>query len=203
MDTHGKKTAARGGTEPVEVGVVLFVLCAIAALVLWQALHLPQIALYTLLGGLGVHAVLALLSIREVAAELNTRPSASDLRQFGLIFLAGTAIIGLVFWQVYDGGKLDRAKYFFIAGAAVMLLSLVPPIGRYLYIVWMAFGLTMGLVTSPVIMFLLFLLLIVPVGIVFKITGRDLMRRKLDDKADSYWEDYPKADDPSRYVKQF
>lgn len=202
MDTHGKKTAAKGGTEPVEIGVVLFLLSAVAALVIWQALHLPQIAKYTILGGLGVHAVLALLGIGEVVSELNTRPSASDLRQFGLIFLAGTAAIGLVFWQVYDH-DLDRAKYFFIAGGAVMLLSLVPPIGRYLYIVWMAFGLTMGLVTSPVIMFLLFVLLIVPVGLIFKVTGRDLMRRKLDDKAESYWEDYPKADDPSRYVKQF
>lgn len=202
MDTHGKKSAARGGTEPVEIGVVLFLLSAVAALVIWQGLHLPQIAKYTILGGLGVHAVLALLGIGEVVSELNTRPSASDLRQFGLIFLAGTAVIGLVFWQVYDH-HLDRAKYFFIAGGAVMLLSLVPPIGRYLYIVWMAFGLTLGLVTSPIIMFLLFVLLIVPVGLIFKVTGRDLMRRTLDDKAESYWEDYPKTDDPSRYVKQF
>lgn len=202
MDTHGKKSAAKGGTEPVEVGVVLFLLSAVAALVIWQALHLPTIALYTLLGGLGVHAVLALLSIGEIVSELNTRPSASDLRQFGLIFLGGTAVIGLVFWQLYDH-NLDRAKYAFIAGGAVMVLSLIPPIGRYLYIVWMTLGLTMGLVTSPVIMFLLFVVLIVPVGLVFKITGRDYMKRRLDDKADSYWEDYPRAEDPSRYVKQF
>ena len=29
------------------------------------------------------------------------------------------------------------------------------------------------------------------------------MRRKLDSKSESYWEDYPQAEDPSRYVKQF
>ncbi|MBK8252255.1 MAG: hypothetical protein IPK82_06250 [Polyangiaceae bacterium] len=202
MDTHGKKPAASGGTEPVEIGVVLFLLSAIAALVLWQALHMPAIAKYVILGGLGVHALLALLAIREVAAELNTKPSASDLRQFGLIFLAGTAILGLVFWFVFDH-NYDRAKYFFIAGGAVMVLSLIPPIGRYLYIVWMGLGLTMGLVTSPIIMFLLFVVLIVPVGIIFKVTGRDLMKRQLDDKAESYWEEYPKHEDPTRYVKQF
>ncbi|MEZ4299843.1 MAG: SxtJ family membrane protein [Polyangiaceae bacterium] len=202
MDTHGKKPSASGGTEPVEIGVVVFLLGAIAALVVWQALHMPQIAKYVILGAAGVHALLALTALGEVLKELNTKPSASDLRQFGLIFLGGTAALGVVFWQVFDH-NLDRAKFFFIAGAAVMVLSLIPPIGRYLYIVWMFFGLTMGLVTSPVIMFLLFLLLIVPVGIIFKLTGRDLMRRKLDDKADSYWEEYPKAEDPSRYVKQF
>jgi hypothetical protein len=201
MDTHGKK-AAKGGTEPVEVGVVLFLLSAVAALVVWQALGRPDIAKYTILGGLAVHAVLALLSIGEVISELNTRPSASDLRQFGLIFLGGTAALGVVFWQVFDK-DMHRAQYFFIAGAAVLILSFIPPIGRLLYIVWMALGLTMGLVTSPLIMFLLFVVLIVPVGLIFKLTGRDLMRRKLDEKADSYWEEYPKADDPSRYVKQF
>jgi len=200
MSSTKKPTAS--GTEPVEIGVIVLLLSAVAALVLWQALHLPDIARYTILGGAAVHAVLALLSIREVASELNTKPSASDLRQFGLIFLAGTAILGVVFWQVFDH-NLDRAKFFFIAGGAVMVLSLIPPIGRLLYIVWMGLGLTMGLVTSPVIMFLMFLILIVPVGLIFKITGRDLMRRKLDEKAESYWEDYPKAEDPSRYVKQF
>src|ERR1041384_1737269 len=101
MDTHGKK-AAKGGTEPVEVGVVLFLLSAVAALVLWQALHRPDLAKYTILGGLAVHAVLALPSIGEVFGELNTRPSASDLRQFGLIFLGGTAVLGVVFWQIFD-----------------------------------------------------------------------------------------------------
>jgi Saxitoxin biosynthesis operon protein SxtJ len=196
------KKPSSSGTEPVEIGVIVLLLSAVAALVIWQALKLPDIAKYTILGGAAVHAVLALTSIADVARELNTRPSPSDLRQFGLIFLGGTAILGLVFWQVFDK-DLHRAQYFFGAGVAVMVLSLIPPIGRLLYIAWMALGLTMGLVTSPAIMFVLFLVLIVPVGIVFKITGRDLMRRKLDDKAESYWEDYPKADDPSRYVKQF
>lgn len=200
MSSTKKPTAS--GTEPVEIGVIILLLAAIAALVIWQALHRPDLAKYTLIGGAAVHALLALSSIREVASELNTRPTASDLRQFGLIFLGGTVALGLVFWQVFDK-DLHRAQFFFIAGGAVMILSLIPPIGRLLYIVWMAFGLTLGLITSPAIMFLLFLLLIVPVGIIFKITGRDLMRRKLDDKAESYWEDYPKADDPSRYVKQF
>lgn len=202
MAEESSKKPAASGAEPVEIGVVVLLLSALAALVIWQALHLPDIAKYTVLGGAAVHAVLALSSIREVASELNTRPSAADLRQFGLIFLGGTAVLGLVFWQVFDK-DLHRAQYFFIAGGAVMVLSLVPPVGRLLYIAWMAFGLTLGLITSPAIMFLLFLLLIVPVGLIFKITGRDLMRRKLDEKADSYWEEYPRADDPSRYVKQF
>lgn len=189
--------------EPVAIGVSALLVAAIAALVVWQGFHRPDIARLVLLGGAGIHAVLALLSIREIVAELNTHPSSTDLRNFGLIFLAGTAILGVVFWQVFDAGSLDRARYFFIAGGAVLLLSFIPPVGRLLHIAWMAFGLTIGLVTAPLIMFLLYILLIVPVGLFFKITGRDLMNRKLDSKSESYWEDYPQAEDPSRYVKQF
>jgi hypothetical protein len=203
MAEHATKKPNTSDTEPVEVGVILFFLAAAAALVVWQALHMPEIAKWVLLGGLGLHALIAIFSsFGEAMHELNKNPSFADRRNFGLIFLVGTAAIGVAYWQLFDH-DLHRAQYFFGAGAGILVLSLVPGIGRLLYLLWMGFGLTLGLVTSPIIMFLLFLVLITPVGFVFKMTGRDTMRRQLDDKSDSYWEDYPKTDDPSRYVKQF
>lgn len=203
MAEHATKKPNSSNTEPVEIGVIVFFVAAAAALVLWLGLKMPDIAKYVILGGLGVHALIAVgSSFGEAIAELNTKPKFKDLRDFGLIFLVGTGILGVVFWQVLDH-DLHRAMYFFIVGGAVMVLALVPGIGRLLYLVWMGFGLTMGLVTSPIIMFALFLFLITPVALFFKVSGRDLMRRKLDEKSDSYWEDYPKAEDPSSYVKQF
>ena len=204
MAEHATKKPNSSSTEPVEISVALFFVAAVAALVIWQGLKMPEIAKWVILGGLALHALIAVgSSFGEAIAELNTKPAFSDLRNFGLIFLGGTAILGVVFWQVLDGGSLHRAQYFFIVGGAVMVLSLIPPIGRLLYIVWMGFGLTLGLVTSPIIMYALFIVLITPVALFFKITGRDTMRRKLDEKWDSYWEEYPRTDDPSRYVKQF
>lgn len=204
MAEHATKKPNSSTTEPVEIGVVIFFLAAAAALVIWLGLKMPDIAKWVLLGGLGLHALIAVgSSFGEAIAELNTKPAFSDLRNFGLIFLAGTGILGVVFWQVLDHDLMRRAVYFFIAGGAVMVLSLIPPIGRLLYIVWMGFGLTLGLVTSPIIMFALFLILITPVALFFKVTGRDTMRRRLDEKSDSYWEEYPRTEDPGRYVKQF
>lgn len=203
MAEHATKKPNTKDSEPVEYSVILFFVAAAAALVLNFGLKQPLFAKYAILGGLGVHALVALTtSFREAIGELNTKPSAADLRSFGYIFLGGMAIIGLVFWQLFDH-DLHRAQYAFGAGVAVMVLALIPPIGRLLYIVWMGFGLLLGLVTSPIIMYALFLLLITPVALVFKVTGRDKMQRALDDKSDSYWEEYPKHDDPSRYVKQF
>lgn len=203
MAEHATKKPNTSDSEPVEYSVILFFVAAAAALVLNFGLKQPVFAKYAILGGLAIHALVALTtSFREAIEALNTKPSAADLRSFGLIFLVGMAIIGAVFWQVFDH-DLHRAQYAFGAGAAVMVLALIPPIGRLLYIVWMGFGLMLGLVTSPIIMYALFLFLITPVALFFKIMGRDKMQRKISDKSDSYWEEYEKHDDPSRYVKQF
>jgi hypothetical protein len=134
-------------------------------------------------------------------AELNKNPTRKDLLSFGLIVAAGMAAVGAYFFL-----RLHRPETAFTlwgVGAAVFLLSLIPPVGRVLYILWMGLGLFIGFFTAPVIMFVLYALVIVPVGLWFKVTRRDVMRRRLDRSAASYWEDYPGSDDPASYIRQF
>jgi hypothetical protein len=137
----------------------------------------------------------------SIYKEIKQNPTRRDLFEFGLIFAGGTGLLGLVN-QLYLH-KPGPALGFWIAGAVVFALSLIPPIGRLLYILWMGLGLTIGFVTSPVIMFVVYAIVIVPVGLWFKLTHRDTMRRQLDPKAKSYWEDYPGSDDPASYIRQF
>lgn len=139
--------------------------------------------------------------------ELKTNPTARDRLEFGVIVGVGLGLLGL--FNHLEGhflfltGKPERAMALWIAAAAIFVLSLIPPIGRLLYIAWMALGLFIGFFTAPVIMFVVYVLAIVPLGIVFKLMRRDTMRRQLDPNAKSYWEEYPKSDDPGSYVKQF
>jgi len=136
----------------------------------------------------------------SIYAELNRNPSRKDLLSFGLIVAAGLGALGGWF---HFHGRPERALVLFIVGGAVFLLSFVPPVGRLLYIAWMGLGLTIGFFTVPVIMFLLYALAIVPLGLWFKLRRRDVMRRQLDPGARSYWEDYPASDDPASYIRQF
>jgi len=136
----------------------------------------------------------------SIYAELNTNPKRKDLLSFGLIFAAGMGAFGAWF-QIH--GRPERALYLFAVGGAVFLLSLIPPVGRLLYILWMGFGLTVGFFTVPIIMFVLYALTVVPLGLWFRLRRRDTMRRMLDPAAKSYWEDYPGSDDPASYVRQF
>jgi hypothetical protein len=133
--------------------------------------------------------------------DINTNPTRIDLVKFGLVFAGGMWLLGLA-WLL-RGGDPGVPLGLGCAGAAGLFLSLIPPIGRALYILWMGLGVTIGLVTSPVILALLYALLIVPVGLAFRAARRDAMRRGLDPSAPSYWEDYPGPEDTASYLRQF
>lgn len=133
--------------------------------------------------------------------EIDRNPSPKELLKFGAAFLGGMGVIGLLYYFVLH--KQPLALGLWVAGVVVFVLSFIPPVGRVLYILWMGLGVTLGLVTSPIILALVFLLLITPVGLVFKLIRRDTMKRKMDRGAASYWEEYKETDDPATYVKQF
>ncbi len=137
----------------------------------------------------------------KIYDEINTNPSAKELIKFGATFLGGMAVIGLLYYFVFHNQPL--AKGLWIAGGVVFALSFIPPVARVLYILWMGLGITMGLVTSPIILAFVFLVLITPVGLFFKLIRRDTMKRKMDKGAASYWEEYKETEDPATYVKQF
>lgn len=137
----------------------------------------------------------------SVYRDIDKKPTPRKLLEFGAVFLGGMAVIGLI--QHFVLHRPELARGLWIAGAAVFALSFVRPIGRLLYIGWMGLGVTIGLVTSPIIMLILYGLLIVPVGLFFRLRGRDTMKRRVDRGATSYWEEHPETKDPARYLRQF
>lgn len=137
----------------------------------------------------------------KIYDEINRNPSARELVKFGATFLGGMVVIGLLYHFVFHNEPL--AKGLWIAGGVVFALSFIRPVARVLYILWMGLGITMGLVTSPIVLGVVFLLLITPVGLIFKLVRRDAMKRKMDRGAETYWEEYKETDDPATYVKQF
>jgi hypothetical protein len=137
----------------------------------------------------------------SIYKELNRSPSRRDILSFALIFAGGMGALGAL--NQFYMHRPETALVLFALAGAVFVLSLIPPVGRILYILWMGLGLTIGFFTAPVIMFIVYAVVIVPVGLWFKVTRRDLMRRRLDPEAKSYWEDYPGSDDPASYIRQY
>lgn len=109
-----------------------------------------------------------------------------DLRNFGLIFGALViALFGLLIPAI--AGTLLQKWWPWHLGGAVILLALVwPPLLKPLYHAWMKFGEVAGWINTRIILFILFYLVVFPVGLVMKLFGADPLHRKAEASAQSY-----------------
>ena len=143
-----------------------------------------------------------------ILEEIRQLPAAAkDLRSFG--WVVGGALV--VFWAILwgpipyffgKGGNFQILAYIGLALAAVGTVA--PLVLKPIYYAWMGLALTLGFVMTRVILTIFFFLVLTPVGLFFKLIGRDALHRKLDREASTYWIDkeYLIAD-RSRYEKFF
>jgi hypothetical protein len=143
--------------------------------------------------------------------EINLRPDDKTLRQFGFIAFAGFGGVAALAWfevLIFSFGLGDArpivAGGFAGLGVISLLLSLVYPKANLpIYVGLTIISYPIGFVVSYVIMGTLFYLLITPVGIFFKITGRDTMKRRFEPEAASYWIPVERQRSRESYFKQF
>jgi hypothetical protein len=110
-------------------------------------------------------------------------PRPSD-RKFGLLFFVVFGLLAAFSW--WRGSVAFR--YWLALSAAFLLVALVVPRAlRPLNRAWMAFAVLLHHVTSPIILGVVFFVLFTPVALVMRLAKRDLMRRRFDRDAKSYW----------------
>ena len=143
--------------------------------------------------------------------EIDLHPSKTTLRQFGWIALVGFGLLGLLAWYEtlifsFGLGAAREPVAFTLWGLAGLtaLFSLVfPSANRPIYIGLTLLAFPIGFALSYVIMGTLFYVLITPVGLFFKLTGRDSMHRRFDPNADTYWFEARARRPREDYFKQF
>jgi Saxitoxin biosynthesis operon protein SxtJ len=140
--------------------------------------------------------------IRSEIRAAQREPSSRDLTILALLFLLlGTAVGGYqLLWKGAAAGW-----YWIIAGVVLCLFRLITPLFRGVYRVWLAFSVILGYFVSRILLTIIFFLVITPMGLIFRVIGKDPMERKLDRKAISYWTQKEQEANPSveRYEKQF
>ena len=143
--------------------------------------------------------------------EINLRPDDTTLRHFGWIALVGFAFVAAIAWYeklIFAFGLGDYREivaYTFagLAGVSALFSLVYPKANLPIYLGLTIVSYPIGFVLSYVIMGTLFYLLISPVAIFFKITGRDAMNRRFDPEATTYWVDPRPARGPESYFKQY
>lgn len=133
--------------------------------------------------------------------RIERHPDRRTLAAFrGILLGGGLAVAALLRFVAH---RPSAALVVASLGAGVALLSLVPRLGPPLYVGWMRLGVAIGLVTSPVVLGLVWILVITPVAIAMRLAGRDPMKRRWDPAARSGWEPHPPPGEPRRYFRQF
>jgi hypothetical protein len=143
--------------------------------------------------------------------DIKFNPSKKDLRNFGFIALVAFGLIGaLVYWKRglfgFDFGQATETVSYILWGLGLLsgLFSLViPAANRALYVALSLITYPIGFVVSHVVMAFIFFVIITPVGLLFRVLGRDPLHRKFDRSAESYWDPHVARKDKASYFKQF
>lgn len=129
-------------------------------------------------------------------------PTKRDLNILALLFLGIGCAIGayLLFWKGSSNGYIWMG-----IGVVLCVARLIPPLFRTIYRFWVGLSVVLGYFISRIILTVLFFVVVMPIGFVMRLVGKDPMERKLDPDAPTYWKPRePEADTSiERYEKQF
>ena len=142
---------------------------------------------------------------------VNLHPTRRDLRQFGVIALVAFGLLGAwILWRGtlfgVDLSAAARTIAYVLWGVGVVsgIFSVVAPAAnRPLYVMLIVLTYPIGFVVSHVILAVIFYGMITPIGLVFRLAGRDALRRKFEPDAASYWIAHRRPDSVERYFRQF
>ena len=105
-------------------------------------------------------------------------------KSFGLLFFIVFLIIGL--WPIKNGDSLNI--YFIAISITFLILGLInskllSPLNK----IWIKLGEILGIIISPIVMFLVYFIILTPVSLIVRLFGKDLLGLKFFKKNDSYW----------------
>ncbi len=114
----------------------------------------------------------------------NIKSEKKQLREFG--WVVGGVLLAIGGWLWY---KENSAWMYLveIGGALVALGTVIPIVLIPFQKVWMGIAVVLGFIMSRVILFLLYYVVFTAIGLTTRIMGKDLLDRKLDRSAKSYW----------------
>ena len=135
--------------------------------------------------------------------QINYTPDNKGLKDFGKIALVAAIAIPLLLYFV-KGLALQWVAVIFAAGCTIFLSSLISlKLTRLIFIGLTMLTMPIGLVVNFILMSLFYFLLLTPVGLFFRLIGRDALSRKFDSTQKSYWQKHNPPESFERYFRQF
>jgi hypothetical protein len=139
-------------------------------------------------------------------------PNARQLRTFGVIAaVVSVALAAVTVWRgsilgmTLEHTKAQQVVYALtvIAAMCAVLAWTMPHVLRPLYVLATAISLPIGFAVSYLVLIILFYLVLTPLGLTFRLLGRDALARRLEPLAESYWVPRQSARGVESYYHQF
>lgn len=119
-------------------------------------------------------------------------------KNFGFTF-------SIIFFLLALYNYVNDLVFFEIALALFILFSILtkirPSIFKFLAYYWEKFGIILGLFFSPIILSFVYLVTIMPINLIIRVLGIDLIKKKKNRKIRSYWE--LRKNDINNFKNQF
>ena len=105
-------------------------------------------------------------------------------KNFGIVFAFVFLLVGLYPLvnnkEIYLWSLITALIFLLLAYVAPKVLSVPNKL-------WFKFGMALGAVVAPVVMALVYFTTVLPIGLIVRMMGKDMLRQKLDKNAKSYW----------------
>jgi hypothetical protein len=159
----------------------------------------------------------------EILSRVKPHQGSSE-REFGLVFSVFFMILAVldkfsklpvsldisylkncVFLQDTEWANHPLSLVFAVLSLVFLLLALlIPKALMPLNWLWTKLGLLLHKIVSPIVLVLLFYLVFMPIGLVMRLFGSDLLKLRLDKSAPTYWiERTPAGPEPNSLEDQF
>jgi hypothetical protein len=131
--------------------------------------------------------------------EINRNPTRRQLRQFGAACLVALPLIG---W-LWGAPLLVAAALGALGLAAAILAALAPAALRSAFVGLSFVTAPIGWIVGEAILLVVYFGVVVPIGLLGRLAGRDGLQLRLDKQAESYWQPKEQPPDVESYFRRF
>ena len=106
------------------------------------------------------------------------------VRSFGILF--GFLFLAVATYLFYR----ERTAWVWLASLGIFFILAgiaIPSVLRPVYVLWMKFAFLLAWINTRLILGIFFYCVLTPLGLLLRIMGKDLLEKRIDRNAKSYW----------------
>lgn len=135
-------------------------------------------------------------------SDLPRDPSERLLRQFAGLWIAFFG--GSAAWQWLRLGHVQTAWMLAAIAIAVGVAGLIAPrLVRPIFVGWMIAAFPIGWTVSKVALLFIFYAVLTPLGLLFRVMGRDVLQLRPQPNRTTYWTAKAQVTDVTTYFRQY